>query len=404
MNGSHIRAIVRGIADAAKRWCNADFPTRVRATRAVRTRTGYTEPVIDFAFDTLFGSIDAGALESTIASELGSLAALESFITRAARPEVTYRARSPIAIVSSDTTIGVAIPALLFAVCAQGRIRVKDRSDGLVRAFLETLEEELPGLSQSIEITAWNGEDDGAAGDALADAGAVVAFGRDATLRAIRARIPADASFVGYGHRTSIAYVARESLGDATQLRALARSLARDVLLYDGDGCLSPHVIFCERGGALDPAAFARVLAEALDEAAIEFPAGYAELDAAVLRYRDAARFRGAQGAGAAFGGTIGTHVLVLDPPRDEPPPLLRRAAAVFAVDGSAEASAYLSRHALPLEAAAFSQPRADLEAFALAAGASRICAFGELQRPPLGGEHGGAGRISPLVRAIYRA
>jgi hypothetical protein len=28
---------------------------------------------------------------------------------------------------------------------------------------------------------------------------------------------------------------------------------------------------------------------------------------------------------------------------------------------------------------------------------------LGTLQRPPLGGEHGGAGRILPFVRAIYR-
>ena len=40
--------IVAAVADAAKRWTDADFPPRVRATQAIEQRTGYSEPVIDF--------------------------------------------------------------------------------------------------------------------------------------------------------------------------------------------------------------------------------------------------------------------------------------------------------------------------------------------------------------------
>ncbi len=399
-----MRTIIAAIADAAERWHNADFPPRVRATRAIETRTGYAEPVIDFALDALFASVTSRALEATIASELGDIAALDGFVTRADRPDVTYRARSPIAIVSSDTTIGVAIPPLVFALCAKAEVRVKDRSDGLVRAFVETLAEELPQIARAVSVESWDGASDDATIRMLHDARAVVAFGRDETLRTIRAALRADASFVGMGHRTSIAYIARESLVEEARIRTLARELARDVLLYDGDGCLSAHVIFCERGAPIGPHAFARTLALACDDAATEFPAGYAELDPAAVRYRDAARFRASQGAGALFGGTIAPHVVVLDPPFDEAPPLMRRTAAVIGVGDAQEALSYLRRHALPLEGVSVSDRRGDLDAFALACGASRICAIGELQRPPLEGEHGGFGRILPLVRAIYRA
>ena len=395
---------MRAVADAAERWGNADFPARVRATRAIETRTSYTEPVIDYALDALFESIDVASIEAVLANELGSVAALDGFVARPGRPDVTYVARDPIAIVASDTTIGVAIPALVFAACAKATIRIKDRDDGLTRAFVETLAEELPEVREAISVGAWDGLDAGAAEHFLHDAGAVVAFGRDDTLRSIRARLRADASFVGFGHRTSVAYIARESLADATRARDVARSLARDIVLYDGDGCLSPHAVFCETGGTLDALAFARLLGDACDEAAIEFPAGSTAMRSDVSRYRDAARFRAAQGDGALFGGTVTSHLIVLEPPRDEPPPLLSRTAALYAVADPSDALAALRRYALPLEAVALSQSRADLEAFARESGASRVCSVGDLQRPPLGGDHGGAGRIRPLVRAVYRA
>jgi hypothetical protein len=398
------RTIVRAISDAAERWRNADFPARVRATRAIETRMSYTEPVIDYALDALFCSIDAPAIEAVIVNELGSIGALDDFMARAGRPDVTYVARDPIAIVASDTTIGVAIPALVFALCAKATIRVKDRDDGLTRAFVETLGEELPDVRDAVAIDVWSGADDATAQRFFHDVGAAVAFGRDDALRAIRARLPVEAAFVGFGHRTSIAYVARESLADEQHARAAARAIARDVMLYDGDGCLSPHAIFCERGGAVDPRAFARTLGDACDEAAIEFPASESAFDPDAARYRDAARFRAAQGEGAVFGGTIAPHLIVLDPPRGALPPLLPRTAAVYAIEGPSDVMRFIASHALPLEGVAVSQPRADLDAFVRASGASRMCALGTLQRPPLGGDHGGAGRILPLVRAIYRA
>ena len=391
------------LADAARRWQDADFPPRVRATRALIARTGYTEPVVDFALDALFGEIDAGALGAAIAGELGSLEALERFVARSGRPDVRYAGVASVVIIASDTTIGVALPALAFALCAGAHVTVKDRDDLLVAAFAETLAEEWPELGARIVASAWDAGD--AAGRAaLRAADTVVAFGRDDTLAAIRAELRPDARFVGFGHRTSVAYVAREFLATERDARAAAHAAARDVLLYDGDGCLSPHALFVERGGAVTPRAFALELARACDEVAVEFPAGYAELDPAAAAYRRAALFRASQGTGELFCGVTAPHLIAYHPPGDEPPPLLRRTAGVYPVDGPDEALGYLRRHALPLEALAFAgEPRADLAALAVASGAARVAPLGRLQQPPLAGEHGGIGRILPFVRAIYR-
>jgi hypothetical protein len=395
--------IVAAVADAAERWTDADFPPRVRATQAIAQRTGYTEPVIDYALDALFGSIDRTTLSTTIASELGAVAALDGFIVREGRPAVAYRGIEHVAIVSSDTTIGVAIPPFAFALCAKAHVTVKDRADGFVSAFGATIVEERPELRHAMRIETWQGTDDAASRSRLEAAGAVVAFGRSETLSAVRALLRPDARFVPLGHRTSLAYVSRAALADADAAREAARGLAVDALLYDGEGCLSLHAAFVERGGTVGPPAFAAHVAAACDAAGVEFPAGYTG-DDAVTAYRRSAEFRAAQGAGGVYPGRTGPHLVVLDPPLDEPPPLLRRTLALYAVDGPAEARAFLERHAIALEGVATdAAARADVEEFALGSGASRLAELGTLQRPPLGGEHGGAGRILPFVRAIYR-
>ncbi len=395
---------VEAIADAAGRWTDADFPPRVRAVRALVIRTGYSEPVVEYALDRLFGGLAREALRAAIESELGALAALDGFVARRGLPDVTYRGLERVAIVASDTTIGVAIAPLAFALCAGSHVTVKDRDDRLVAAFARTLEEERPEFAERLATGVWDGAGSGTSHTVLGAADAVVAFGRTETLGAIRAQLAPGARFVAHGHRTSAGYVARETLGGDAAIAGCAAGAARDALLYDGDGCLSLHALFVERGGGIDPATFAQRVAAACDTAAVEFPAGYAQADPEVTAYRRAALFRAAQGEGAVPAGGAGPHLIVFDPPQAEPPPLLRRTLAIYPVDGPADALAFVRRHALPLEAVATcGTPRPDVQAFALASGAARIAALGTLQDPPLGGEHGGVGRILPFVRAIYR-
>ncbi len=396
--------IARAIADAARRWTDADFPPRVRTTRALVERTGYTEPVVDYALDRLFECITGDALREAIAGELGSLAALDGFVSRPGRPDVYFRGAARVAIVASDTTIGVAIPALIFALCAKSQVLVKDREDKLVASFAHTLAEEEPALRERMLVDVWNGADETATRAHLGDAQVVVAYGSDEALRAIRTQLVPTARFVPFGHRTSVGYIARESLEDARRTRELARATALDALLYDGEGCLSLHALFVERGGSCDPADFARELARACDELAIQFPPGPRQSDARAMTYRRAAAFRAAQGHGALYGDPAARHLVAYDAPRNEPPPLSSRTIAVYPVAGPTEALAYLQDHALPLEAFACDDDRADIAALAVASGAARIARLGTLQRPPLGGEHGGEGRILPFVRAIYRA
>jgi hypothetical protein len=65
---------------------------------------------------------------------------------------------------------------------------------------------------------------------------------------------------------------------------------------------------------------------------------------------------------------------------------------------------AYVREQRLPLEAIGTTpSPHPELMDVFTATGASRIAALGNLQNPPLTGNHGGQGRITPFVRFIYR-
>ncbi len=394
-----VRSIVAAISAAAARWSGADFAPRVRARDAVSARMGYSPATVEYAFDSLFGSLRRDAIEAVIADELGCLDALDRFVERAGRPHARALPIGRVCVLSSQTTIGVAIVPAVFALCAKCDVLVKDRDDRLVSAFFSTLAEELPELSASATAMPWNGERP--AFD-LGGFAAVVAFGADATVAAIGARLPHSTRFIPFGSKASAGYVPREALRDSAAARAAARGAATDLLLYETEGCLSLHALFVERGGDVSPERFGRLLADAVTAASNELAVG--RLDerriARLAMARDMAAFRAGSGT-VTMGGAESTYLLVMDPPWDEPPPFISRTLPVRAVDEPSQVAEYFGRHGVALEAFALGAARPDLIDAALRMGAARVAHLGALQAPVLGDFHGGRPRISEFVRWV---
>jgi Acyl-CoA reductase (LuxC) len=394
------RSIVRAIADAAGRWSDGDFPPRVRLLDAISARTGYSLPVVEYGLDRLFFSMDERAIEATIAGELGSLDALDRFVDRGSLPRARALPIGRVCIISSRTTIGVAIPAAVFALCAKCDVVVKDREDGLVAAFFATLAQELDEFAATAHAQIWDGERDAAD---LREFDGVVAFGSDDTLETIRTGISARARFVAFGSKASIGYIGRDALSSDAAARAVAEGAARDLVLYESEGCLSLHELFVERGGSVSYEAFGAILAAAIERAAVEFPLGLRSpgITAQLAHRRDLAAFRAASGTGAVYSDATASYMAVLDPPFSDPPAFLPRALGVRAVDGPDEAAEYIARHALPVEAFAIAGRRDDIARMAVATGIARIAPMGSLQSPPIGGFHGGRPRIAEFVRWV---
>ncbi len=382
------KEIARAVADAADRWRDADFPARVRATGRIAERTGYSVPVVEYALDRLFFSIAFDALAAAIADELGELEILDDFRPRAGRTDAWAMPIGSVCVISSRTTIGVALPAAVFALCAKCDVLVKDREDYLISAFFETLHEQRAEFREGARAELWSSHDETA--PALESFDAVVAFGKTETLATIRNALQPEARFITFGSRASAGYVSREALSATAPAKDIARQAARDIILYETEGCLSLHVLFVENGGVVGAAEFAALLDKEIAIADVEFPRGAA----AARRTADISHAR----ALTAFRKSTGaTGVL------DAPPPFLPRLANVVVVRDPAEALEYVRRHRLALEGFAIAGDRFDLIALGVNAGAVRLSNFGELQDPPLHGNHGGRPRIGEFVKWIDR-
>ena len=250
-----VRSIVRAIAGAAERWSDGDFPPRVRLLDAVAARTGYSLPAVEFALDRIFFSLDERAIQTTIARELGSVDALDRFVERGGLPRARALPLGRICIVSSRTTIGVALLPAIFALCAKCDVLVKDRDDGLVAAFFATLREELDEFADAARAKTWDGPR-----DARISERSTASSPSAATQRSRRSATPCRRRRVSF--RTVLRPAAATS--GATRWRRkrgaarIARGAARDLVLYETEGCLSLHALFVERGGAVTPEAFTR--------------------------------------------------------------------------------------------------------------------------------------------------
>ncbi|MBV9055567.1 MAG: hypothetical protein JO351_02875 [Candidatus Eremiobacteraeota bacterium] len=393
-----VASLVSAISSAAARWADPHFAARQRLTEAVSQRTGYSEPVVDHAFDTLFGSLRREAIEAVIADELGCLKVLDEFSNRPGRPRARALPLGKIAIVSSRTTVGVAIVPAIFALCAKCTVHVKDRDDSLVRAFFETVKEELPELAASLSAEAWDGEVEM---ERLRGYDGVVAFGNDHTLSRISRELPHEARFIGFGSKASAGYITRQAREREEDVHAFAARVARDVMLYDTEGCLSLHVLLVEPHERFPIVRFSKIVADAVTAMAPEFPASDRDAQARARQAlaREAATF--ALSPQMVQSDTDSSFLVVADASAERPPPFVPRSVAIWEVDTPAQAARYLRRHGISLEGLAIAQRRDDVVEMALQLGVSRITELGMLQRPPLGYFHGGRPRIAEFVRWV---
>lgn len=235
----------------------------------------------------------------------------------------------------------------------------------------------------------------------LARADAMVVYGGDATLDALRARTRAGSSFVAHGHGLGVAYVASEVLADPSRRAAAVRALALDVAAYDQRGCLSPHLVAVQ-GDDDAVRSFARALAEeGLPRIERSMPRGKLPAEAAApqLAWRGVAVARG-----ELFEGSAHAVSLELDGPM-RPSPGYRNLQVVKLRD-EAELLTGLGSfgvHLKQLGVAGDDATLARIGALLLPPSAPRIVRLGSMQTPEFGGIWDGELSFTGLVRYAAR-
>ena len=286
-----------------------------------------------------------------------------------------------------------AFHAILLPLVAGSALYVKPSSHDPLspRLFAESLCAAGSSLAEAIVL----GDDPAL----LETADAVVAHGSDATIAAIRARVPSQRVFIGHGHKLSLAAV-----GPEVTLEAAAQSTALELALYDGRGCLSPAYVGVVDRPVGRAAAFSKALAVALARLAIQLPRGPLSTgEQAALRERRA-RAAVREGVRLEMSGPGSEWTVILEPAGARPAPGALRCTPVVPLAGASELGAWcatLAPHLSSLGHAGWEGREGELDRAVRLGGGSRVCPLGRMQFPPLDWNHDGMRPLRSLVRPI---
>jgi hypothetical protein len=294
----------------------------------------------------------------------------------------TKIAQKPIvlALILAGNTPLLAWPVLHYCLELGISVVIKESHEEKVwtRAFIETLQSIDAEVAKLFYLASFSRNDFESA-LLLQNADAVIAYGSDASIRAIRDKTPETTPFLGFGHALSIGLLLNK--GDAVNYSGIAI----DTLLYDQAGCLSPQAVFFEKKPELD--LFIACFEEATKQLALPVRSELAECRR-VREARDLALFDGCE----VFGDAALRWTLIVHPdPCALPLPTGCCVLHLIPMNSALQLGSYLGPAKNRLSsvgvAGAISEP---LHLALKAEGVSRICDSGQMQTPPLDWNNGG--------------
>jgi Acyl-CoA reductase (LuxC) len=265
--------LVHVLAEVAKGWLQTDNRFRKFALESGPAETGFSRATLAKGLDNFFRQFTPENLQALLVQDLGGDSCHVSHVTRHdsrhPSPVTRHFWNGPELLVHvaagnipnpalMSIALGLLTRSAQFAKCASG-------SAFLPRLFAHSIYDADPKLGACLEIAEWRGGSVELETALFAEANCVTATGSDETLAAIRSRLPVQTRFLGYGHRVSFGFVAREILTEPHLLRIAAR-VADDVVAWNQLGCLSPHVIYVQSRGEILPEKFAELLADELEQ------------------------------------------------------------------------------------------------------------------------------------------
>ncbi len=406
-----VASIAEALGRVGRRFLDPDDELRREAVDALPGVNGISPAMARLVVDGMARDWTEERLGRLLEAELGDPAVLDGFREDRRVEGRRIRALGPgLSLhVSAGTVPGVSVTSLIRGLLVKSAVLVKPgRGDAVLPVlFARGLREEDPELSGAVAVTYWPGGEAAAEDEALEEADLVVAYGSDATLAGLRGRCPPTSRFVAYRHRLSFAMLGRDALAGPESASDVAGRAARAVAVFDQRGCVSPHLAYVERGGAVDPEEWARELAGALERLEEELPSGPLRSSEAsgIQQVRGTAELEAAAGRGAVHHGGSEPWTVLVEPEPGFRPSCLGRVLRVRPVDdldrGVREAREVGDRlQTVALEGVSPDRRRRLAEALARA-GASRITTLERTPWPPAWWHHDGMGALGILVRWI---
>jgi acyl-CoA reductase-like NAD-dependent aldehyde dehydrogenase len=371
------------LAAAVERLADPRSAIRTALADELPEATGFSPETVREGLNRALGAWSGDALRDLVERELGRDA---------------FQGKGPRAVGGFATTAAIlagALPMptlldLLAPLVLRSPVVAKPSQHDPVTAvrFQRDLADADPELGAAIEIVAFPGDDADCVA-ALVEADCVLVTGSDATVGEVSACVAPPRRVVRHGHKLSIAAVGPHAESD------VAARIAQDVALWDQLGCLSPVAVYAVGGVEL-----AEALADALAEAEARCPRGRVPPEAAnaAVSEADQAHMRGAR----VWGDSAGRFTVVREADTHWRPAPLHRFVRVHPVPDIASLVDALRPLGPFLAGAAlegFGPATRELSLACAGLGASRICAPGRMQEPPLSWCRGNRGVLTPLAR-----
>ncbi|HWD18643.1 MAG TPA: acyl-CoA reductase [Verrucomicrobiae bacterium] len=401
--------IIRILDKVGREWLAADSPFRQMALEAGPAATGFSEAALAHGLDLFFRQLTVENLEALLRQELGQVYRLDEF--QASPDDMSDRrmawAQGPrlLAHIAPGNIPSATLAQMVLGLLARSAQFVKCASGQtlLPRLFAHSLYEAEAKLGACVEVATWKGGAEHLEAALFAESDCVVVTGSDETLASVRRRAPAQARFVGYGTRVSFGYVTREALERRPQ--DVAKEAARAVAAWDQQGCLSPHDIYVETGGAADAEGFASALAEALAAMEQTHPRGVLppREAAAIAQRRAFYEVRAAHSLETkmwASPESTAWTVILEHEPRFQVSCLNRFVYVKAApnLETALQGAELVRDRVSTVGLACGALETAELAQRLARWGARRICPLGEMQNPPLAWRHDGRPALGDLL------
>ena len=403
-------SLIEVLSCLAEKWLRPDDPFRHWALEHGPAVTGFAPPTLARGLDSFFIQLTPENLHALLVQDLDHAQRLDGVTATSSeqRRRVAASANGPELLVHITAgyipnpallsiVLGVLLRSAHFVKCASGTAL-------LPRLFLHSLYEREPKLGACLEIAEWPGGSVALEDVLFSEAACVTATGRDETLAEIRSRVPSNARFLGYGHRLSFGYIAREAWLCFSKQQVISNA-ATDVIAWNQLGCLSPHVFYVEHGGLVSAEEFAELLAEELRQREEREPRGSISIEAAatIAARREFYDIRAAHsGETRSWKSADSTAwTVVYEAEAQFQRSCLNRFIYVKGVTNltSALHAADVIRGKVSTVGLAAPDAKAEALANELARwGVARVCPLGQMQRPPLTWRHDGRPSLGDLV------
>lgn len=398
------------LCGVAENWLQPEYPFRKLALEKGPATTGFSRGTIANGLDNFFKHFTPENFNALLLQELGHARRLDQIVANSAEEKLSRAAaaRGPELLVhiTAGNIPNPALMSIAFGVITRSAQFVKCATGAafLPRLFAHSLYEAESKLGACLEIAEWRGGRSDIEKALFAEADCVTATGSDETLAAIRHHVPAHTRFLGYGHRLSFAYVASEALTSFQAKKTVAYA-ATDVVAWNQLGCLSPHVIYVEHGGAVAAEQFSEMLAEELSRREQTEPRGEVstETAATIASRRAFYEVRAAHSPDTRFwrseNSTAWTVVYEADT-RFQLSCLYRfiYVKGVSDLKTALEGADAVRGKVSTVGIAAGEEKAAELAGQLATWGATRICPLGRMQDPPLTWRHDGRPALADLV------